>query len=319
MNRTEQAPEPTMEEILASIRLIISDDAKKEPSGREDHQIRPAQARDCAAQCVAGRGCARSDGSARFSRGAAIERRSRQHDTNATQCRPLRLRKSLQRRSHTRNRTRLQRNQRPHKLWIRRRRLMRSSLCRAPRMISRVPRRLPRARFGRGANFRALPRPLRRPFQDMKRQHDSRKEIGPRTFKCPFRIAARSRWFQLRRKPRPWRRRTHIKLTSPMEAGNDAGSPNLGDKGEATVAALAESLARSAAEAMNSDELATASDVDFSKLGEEQKAEVTETFANAIQRESAPRDRRPLPTLLDEVFRQDFIREPAQDENLSET
>ena len=37
--------------------------------------------------------------------------------------------------------------------------------------------------------------------------------------------------------------------------------------------------------AMNSDELETAGDVDFSKLGEEQKAEVTETFANAIQRE----------------------------------
>ena len=42
MNRTDQAPEPTMEEILASIRLIISDDAKKGPSGRDDHPIRSA-------------------------------------------------------------------------------------------------------------------------------------------------------------------------------------------------------------------------------------------------------------------------------------
>ena len=93
----------------------------------------------------------------------------------------------------------------------------------------------------------------------------------------------------------------------------------LGEKGEATVAAIAESLARSAVGAMNSDELETAGDVDFSKLGEEQKAEVTETFANAIQRENASHDKRPLPTLLDEVFRKDFVRqqtsiaEPADD------
>ena len=45
MNRTDQAPEPTMEEILASIRLIISDDAKKGPSGREDNPSRLASPR----------------------------------------------------------------------------------------------------------------------------------------------------------------------------------------------------------------------------------------------------------------------------------
>jgi cell pole-organizing protein PopZ len=69
---------------------------------------------------------------------------------------------------------------------------------------------------------------------------------------------------------------------------------------------------------MNSEELATAGDVDFSRLDEERKAEVKETFANAIQRESAPRDKQPLPTLLDEVFRQDFIREPALEEEPTE-
>ena len=40
MNRTEQAPEPTMEEILASIRLIISDDAKKAPAERDERPRR---------------------------------------------------------------------------------------------------------------------------------------------------------------------------------------------------------------------------------------------------------------------------------------
>ena len=104
-----------------------------------------------------------------------------------------------------------------------------------------------------------------------------------------------------------------------MEAESDGDQLHpLGEGREAAVAAIAESLARTAAEAMNSKELATAGDVDFSKLGEEQKAEVTETFANAIQRESAPRDKHPLPTLLDEVLRQDFIREPSPDEEPTE-
>jgi cell pole-organizing protein PopZ len=93
---------------------------------------------------------------------------------------------------------------------------------------------------------------------------------------------------------------------------SDADLPKgLGEKTEAAVAAIAERLARSAAGAMNSDELETAGDVDFSKIGEEQKAEVTETFANAIQTENASHDKRPLPTLLDEVFRKDFVRQQA--------
>jgi cell pole-organizing protein PopZ len=97
-----------------------------------------------------------------------------------------------------------------------------------------------------------------------------------------------------------------------QEPERDADLPkSLGEKDEAAVAAIAECLARSVAGAMNSDELETAGDVDFSKLGEEQKAEVTETFANAIQRENASHDKRELPTLLDEVFRKDFVRQQS--------
>jgi cell pole-organizing protein PopZ len=110
-----------------------------------------------------------------------------------------------------------------------------------------------------------------------------------------------------------------------MEAEGGGDQPHRLGEREAAVAAIAESLARTAAGAMNPEELATAGDVDFSKLGEEQKAEVTETFANAIHRESAaPHDRNPLPTLLDEVLRQDFIRElspgdePAEDSSETE-
>ncbi len=98
-----------------------------------------------------------------------------------------------------------------------------------------------------------------------------------------------------------------------MDAEDDASVPgNLGEKQEAAFAAIAHTLARSAAEAMDSDELATAAEVDFSRLGEEHKAEVTETFAKAIQKESAPCDADPLPTLLDEVLRH---REPSADED----
>jgi cell pole-organizing protein PopZ len=102
-----------------------------------------------------------------------------------------------------------------------------------------------------------------------------------------------------------------------VEAGADASPGSLGDK-EATVAALAESLARSAASAMDSHELATAAEVDFTQIDGDRKAEVTESFANAIQMERAPAGRSPLPTLLDEVLRQDFmvesepVSEPAE-------
>jgi cell pole-organizing protein PopZ len=89
---------------------------------------------------------------------------------------------------------------------------------------------------------------------------------------------------------------------------------SLGEKEEAAVAALTESLARSAASAMDEEELTTARDVNFAHLHEERKAEVTDSFAKAIERESATRERSPLPTLLDEVFREDFAQAPALEE-----
>lgn len=90
--------------------------------------------------------------------------------------------------------------------------------------------------------------------------------------------------------------------TAPHSNGSFEG-------GEAAVAVLAEKLARSTVGALQSSELEDARAVDFQHLDETRRAEVTEKFANAIQRESAMRDNGPLPTLLDEVFRNDFIRE----------
>ncbi len=94
----------------------------------------------------------------------------------------------------------------------------------------------------------------------------------------------------------------------PAEAGAPAG--DFGDSAPA-VAALTDKLARSAAGAMETSELATAREIDFEHLDDERKADVAEKFANAIERQGAAREAGPLPGLLDEVFRQDFIRKPA--------
>jgi cell pole-organizing protein PopZ len=80
------------------------------------------------------------------------------------------------------------------------------------------------------------------------------------------------------------------------------------ENGEATVAALALRLARSAVGSMEAGELTTARDVDFEHIGEDSRAQVTEKFADAIEREDAVLNRPALPNLLDEVLRQDFRR-----------
>ena len=86
-------------------------------------------------------------------------------------------------------------------------------------------------------------------------------------------------------------------------------SSGLGDKEEAGVTALTEDLIRTAVSAMDAEELATAADIDFGEIDGGRKAEVTERVAAAIQREHEARDTSPLPTLLDEMRRQDYINE----------
>lgn len=115
-------------------------------------------------------------------------------------------------------------------------------------------------------------------------------------------------------------RKAEALLDSARAAVNAKGvsEEGLGEKEEVAVAAFAESLARSAASAMDSHELASASDVDFASLDEERKTEVAETFADAIQRETAPREGSPLPTLLDEVLRAEFAREPEEASEIAE-
>jgi cell pole-organizing protein PopZ len=95
-------------------------------------------------------------------------------------------------------------------------------------------------------------------------------------------------------------------LSSESRASEESWSSN--DEA-AAVAALAQKLARSAMEAMGSQELKNAQEMDFQRLNTESKADMSEKFADAIERESALHGNAPLPSLLDEVFRHDFIRQ----------
>ncbi|MBI4724605.1 MAG: DUF2497 domain-containing protein, partial [Rhodomicrobium sp.] len=97
---------------------------------------------------------------------------------------------------------------------------------------------------------------------------------------------------------------------APAGAGVAAPAKGLDGKEEAAFAALAEKLARSAVGAMEASELKDAQQVDFEHLDEDRKADVTEKFAEVIERETvAEAADAPLPTLLNEVFRRDFVRE----------
>jgi len=311
MNRTDQASEPTMEDILASIRLIISDDAKKGPSGREEHPSRLAQPRPETAPLNAlpeedvldltdalvfpeDKPSPRApvsmnehhamSAAALYEEAAEAQQGSIGEEPEAEQVAdapphpdeaqpPAEPSQDLSRSAQPASRT----------IWSRR------ELPGSPPPVApAVPR------------YEAPGRqPQKNWAQDIQMPIPDRGPVSLIPDQAPTQI----------------QEITDAKQTAEWgEAESDADlSDGLGGKGEAAVAAIAESLARSAAGAMNSDELATAGDVDFSKLGEEQTAEVTETFANAIQSEGKPRNSAPLPTLLDEVLRQDFRREPSPD------
>ena len=185
MNRTDQAPEPTMEEILASIRLIISDDAKKGPSGRDDHPIRSAPPRPETAPLNS---LPEEEVLDLTEALVSPEEQSLpaipQARASVKQRPPSHSMKMLQRRIRQRDTTLAPRNLRPRK-----RRICRPSLRKKRTRISRLLCPQPRAQCGRAGRFRPLPRQLLQPLQDMKRRPGNRKGTGLRTFICPFRNA----------------------------------------------------------------------------------------------------------------------------------
>lgn len=299
MNRTDQAPEPTMEEILASIRLIIFDDAKNGSVVREEQPARLAAPKPEAPSldtlpaeevldlseslaCPENQATPVEVGEHRrapLSHHVATE--TVQPDTAAEE--PAEADMPPSEESQGPHEPRLPfAHPAPaasHTIWSRR------DLPGSPPPAALAPK---------------LDTPAKQP-----------QKSWPQDIQMP--IPDRGPVSLIPGQGQP-QETAEVNLDAAPNAGRDGGQPApLDEMGEAAVAAIAESLARSAAEAMDSEELATAHDVDFSKLDEERKAEVAETFANAIEREKAPRDTSPLPTLLDEVFRQDFIHEPLQE------
>jgi cell pole-organizing protein PopZ len=335
MNRADQASEPSMEEILASIRLIISDDAKKAPAERDDaHAPRPAAVRADAAPADAPREEEVLDlteelvfpeeqpaqapaTAAHPAEPAAVEtvedapapaaavveelraEEARESSLHLTKAVDSPQEPAAAEPDHVRQETapepREEASYRPAQpqarpIWSRRE--LPGSQAPAASAGPRIP---------------PEPSPSRQP------QRSWAEDIQmPITDRGPVSLIAPGE--------------TQVRIEEPSkqaipaapEEDRETVAAALGEKEEAAVAALAESLARSAANAMDEEELATAGDIDFERLDRERKAGVAESFANAIKRESAPRELSPLPTLLDEVFGQDFVQESVVAETAAE-
>ncbi len=113
-------------------------------------------------------------------------------------------------------------------------------------------------------------------------------------------------------------RPTSDEIAAAIEAS--APAHDFGGEKEAAVAALAEKLVKSAVGALETGELEEAQQVDFAQLDRGRKAEVSEKFAEAIARETEQPEPAPLPTLLNEILSHNFIRGPKpQSEALGET
>ncbi len=317
MNRADQAPEPSMEELLASIRLIITDADKKAP-----HQPEANQTRVSPGEAAAPRGAEHGAGDDVFDLTdefvfpeepgglPAIERRGQSQEE------VLRALENY----HAQGRAKP----------------LGTDALPAPASKpaeQKPPENAPASRFGMQHRApppasqpvwsrRELPsaaasyqQPAPRPRQDTMPARSQAKnwaediqmavpEQGPVSLVSTG--AARPSLLESASEAngRPASR------SSAIDPGTYTGGRN--GKDDAAVALLAGKLARSAVGAMEPSELETAQQVDFEHMDAGSRAEVTERLADAIERESGGHGTPPLPSLLDEVFRQDFLREPEQ-------
>jgi cell pole-organizing protein PopZ len=325
MNPADQGPEPSMEELLASIRLIISDDDKNAPSeGERGHQSRgPAPRRPQEASLntlpeddvldltdefvfpdAQGSHPARvseTQTPAPDSEGSSEEPTFAQQDHYAANSASARAGNTLPPAADP-NAGKRPEVSRPSR----------------PEIAQRTPSAASRPVWSRRElpNSGGSPQPSNAKLrQDRPAQKQASKTWAddiqmPVPDQGPISLISTGEMDS-----RPQNRATETGRTSQMTPPGsfDPGVSGNGLYGteESAVAALAEKLARSTVGALQSSELQHARDVDFQHLDDNRRSEVTEKFANAIQRESAMRDNGPLPTLLDEVFRQEFIREQA--------
>ncbi len=322
MNRTEQASEPTMEEILASIRLIISDDAKKAPPARDDQSQRaPAPMPDAAAAPLnrlpaedvldltdelvfpeeRPAPAAASSAAPRSSQAAAAEPDSQGEGTDeddpGTAMPP-----------HPSQPAETQYSSAPHRASPD----ARGDFAQPPAPAQSPSRTVwsrrelpgsPAPVAAAAPRFSPEPAPSRQQLQKSWGQdvHMAIPDRGPVSL-IPGQVQAHA--------PEPEEAKLSFGDVEEENAGAFPGG--LGDKEESGVAALTEDLIRSAVSAMDTEELATAAGFDFGEIDSDRKAEVTEKFASVLQREHISRDKGPPPSLLDEMLRQDLPSKPGK-------
>ncbi len=312
MNRTEQTPEPTMEEILASIRLIISDDSKKAPPVREDHS--PAPMPEAA---VAPLNALPAEDVLDLTDELVFpEERSAPASTMTPSP------------SHAVAAEDAPGEEPPHEA---------PDLTTAPpepSQAAEMPHAMPSHMAPPEARHDGAQRSASAPSRTVWSRRELPGSSGPVAAANPrlSQEAAPSR-----QPPRSWAQDVQMAIPDqgpmslipgqiqaqkpePEETSPSSGdmeeetgvtlSAGPGDKNEAGVAAFTEDLIRTAVSAMDAEELATAAEIDFDELDGGRTAEVAERVAAAIQKEHKSQDESPLPTLLDEMRRRNFFKEP---------
>jgi len=326
MNRADQAPEPSMEEILASIRSIIADDGK--PSGGEGGRAPSGQ------PVTGGRAAVEEDVL------DLTEELVFPEERQAPPTRPAQTAFEPQPQFHAP----AQSAEPEHNAVSPSRETQAETQPAAAHAMTPMERVAAHLETPHPATEAESREPQPRPAQAAPRSIWSRRELpgapaAPAHQPAP-RVEAEP---PVQRQQRRWAEDIHMPIPAdgpvpliPQEIharGDEAAKPQapaaepelpvstlgpIPGQDEATVAALAERLARSAVGAMGAEELTHAHDVDFEALHDERKAEVTESFATAIERESASAPAHPLPSLLDEVLRHDFRRDSDDDEDETE-
>jgi cell pole-organizing protein PopZ len=292
MNRADQAPEPSMEELLASIRLIISDADKRSPLAREPGpslSIPPAAAQPS----FAGDEVLDLTDELVFP-----EEKGSMPMPAGPEPTPRQLSEPLQS-SEARNRAAV----RPAPAGS-------SAAGRADPAAGQAPSRPIWSR--REVPFPGAPFefPMSKPRQDPgQAKSPSRSWSGDIQMAVPEQGPVSLVSSAEQEPPGLGEAATDSARAEAALGGDHSQTGGLEEDGEASVAALAHKLARSAVGSMDASELATAQDVDFEHIDENSRAEVTEKFADAIERENAALNKPALPSLLDEVLRQDFRRE----------
>ncbi len=314
MNRADQAPEPTMEEILASIRLIITDASESAPQ----KEAKPVRASEAAKRSAAAAAVSRDDVFELTEELVIPEETAAPNPGAPAAPRQGKLPEAAAiepQEHHLRAAPPASRTQPPP--------ITRPALPARPEPFQLAPS---------DTQQRAAPAASRPVW--------SRRELPHAAPYQPPASKLTQDAIQPRTQPRNWAGDIQIPVPgegpvslippggtrpvreAPGKAGAEAAAQTAyeaadswdASKEAAAVAALAKRLARSAMGAMEETELESAQKIDFEHMHVEGRAEVTEKFADVIERERAAHGAPELPGLLDEVFRQDFIREAEPDE-----